>query len=200
MPQTEYPNTSGCKARKESSRRVYDGAYEDVSRVPPMFPFGRDLLAIYLQDHLAAATLGMELARRAASENVGTPLGRTLGTLAVEIADDRESLKSIMFAMGIAPDRLKNVVAWTGEKAGRLKLNGRLTSYSPLSGVLEIEWLIAGVSGKRALWRALRSLAREDARLQAAQLDDLIVRAERQLDSLWSAHMHVSRAGFADAD
>ena len=182
MPQTEYPNTSGCKARKESSRRVYDGAYEDVSRVPPMFPFGRDLLAIYLQDHLAAATLGMELARRAASENVGTPL------------------KSIMFAMRIAPDRLKNVVAWTGEKAGRLKLNGRLTSYSPLSGVLEIEWLIAGISGKRALWRALRSLADEDARLQVAQLDDLIVRAERQLDSLWSAHMHVSRAGFADAD
>ena len=165
-----------------------------------MFPFGRDLLAIYLQDHLAAATMGMELARRAASENAGTPLGRSLGILALEIADDRETLRSIMSAVGVAPDRLKNVVAWTGEKAGRLKLNGRLTSYSPLSGVLEIEWLIAGVSGKRALWRALRSLAREDARLQAAQLDDLIVRADRQLDSLWSTHTEVSRAGFADAD
>ena len=41
-----------------------------------MFPFGRDLLAIYLQDHLAGSTPGVELARRAAAQNAGTPLAR----------------------------------------------------------------------------------------------------------------------------
>jgi hypothetical protein len=95
---------------------------------------------------------------------------------------------------------VKNVVAWTGEKAGRFKLNGRLTSHSPLSAVLEIEVLIAGVNGKRALWRVLHSLADEDARLRAAQLDELIVRADSQLESLWAAHTDVSRAVFAEAD
>jgi hypothetical protein len=159
-----------------------------------VFPFGRDLLAIYLQDHLAGATLGVELARRAASENEGTPLGTTLETLARDIESDRDALTAIMSALGINPDRLKTAVAWTTEKAGRLKFNGRITSYSPLSPVVELEGLIAGVNGKRAMWRALRGLAEGDTPLQPAELDELIARADRQLDELWSAHADVARA------
>jgi hypothetical protein len=41
------------------------------------------------------------------------------------------------------------------ELVGRLKLNGRLTSYSPTSRLLEIEALLAGIDAKRSLWRAL---------------------------------------------
>ena len=162
-----------------------------------MFPFGRDLLAIYVQDHLAAATLGVELARRAAAENAGTPLGETLESIKPEIEADRATLESIMAALEISTDRLKNAVAWAGEKAGRLKLNGRVTSYSPLSPVVELDGLITGVNGKRALWRALRCLADEDPRLQAGQLDELIARADRQLETLWSAHADASHAALA---
>lgn len=165
-----------------------------------MFPFGRDLLAIYLQDHLAGATLGVELAHRAASENAGRPVGEVLEVLEVEIEQDRESLTSIMSALGVAPDRLKNAAAWAGEKAGRLKLNGRLASYSPLSPVLELEGLIAGVNGKRALWHTLRGLAEHDPRLQAIRLEELITRADRQLDTLWSAHAAAARAAVAGSD
>lgn len=164
-----------------------------------MFPFGRDLLAIYLQDHLAGATLGVELAHRAASENAGRPVGEALEALAVEIEQDRESLTSIMGALGVPPDRLKNAAAWVGEKAGRLKLNGRLASYSPLSPVLELEGLIAGVNGKRALWHTLRSVAEDDPRLEAMRLQELITRADRQLDALWSAHA-AARAAVAGSD
>jgi hypothetical protein len=159
-----------------------------------VFPFGRDLLAIYVQDHFAGAMLGVELARRAASENTGTPLGEMLERLAREIEDDRSALSSIMSSLDISPDRLKNAMAWTGEKAGRLKLNGRLTSYSPLSPVVELEGLITGISGKRALWRSLRSLADDDARLQADRLDELIARADRQLQAVWSAHADAAHA------
>jgi hypothetical protein len=162
-----------------------------------MFPFSGDLLAIYLQDHLAGATVGAELARRAAGENAGTQFGPTLESAARGIDEDRETLKSIMSALGVGPDRLKNAVAWTMEKAGRLKLNGRVASYSPLSAVLELEGLIAGVNGKRALWRALLDLAGTDARLDAAQLDHLIVRADRQLDALSSAHAAAVAAALA---
>jgi hypothetical protein len=162
-----------------------------------MFPFDRDLLGIYLRDHLAGATLGVELARRCASENAGTPLGETLEIVKHEIEGDRATLKSIMASLDISPDRLKNAVAWTGEKAGRAKLNGRLTSYSPLSPVVELEGLITGVNGKRALWRALRRLTDGNPRLQAEQLDELTTRADRQLEMLWSAHADASHAALA---
>jgi hypothetical protein len=157
-----------------------------------VFPFGRDLLAIYLQDHLAGSTLGVDLARRSAAEHAGTPLGTTLTSLAREIRADRHALHSIMSSLEIAPDRLKNAVAWAAEKARRLKFNGRIASRSPLSSLVELEGLITGVNGKRALWRALRRLADSDRRLEAAQLDELIARADRQLETLWSAHADIS--------
>jgi hypothetical protein len=159
-----------------------------------VLPFSRDLLAIYLQDHLGGSTLGVELARRAAAENADKPLGPVLERLAREIASDREALLSIMSVLEVTPDRFKVALGWAGEKAGRLKLNGRLTSYSPLSPVVELEGLISGVNGKRALWRALRRLADDDTRLDPVQLDELIARADRQLEALWSAHADAASA------
>jgi len=70
------------------------------------------------------------------------------------------------------------------EKLGRAKLNGRLTGYSPLSGVVEFEGLSLGVEGKQALWRTLRSLAGEDSRLSGTDFDALIERAQRQREQL----------------
>jgi hypothetical protein len=165
-----------------------------------MFPFGRDLLAIYLQDHLAGSTLGVELARRAANQNAGTPLGTTLETLSRDISSDRHALRAIMSSLQVAPDRLKNLAAWSAEKAGRLKLNGRITSHSPLSPLVELEGLITGVNGKRALWRALRRLAAVDTRLDSVQLDELIARADRQLETLWSAHADVSPGALSGSE
>src|SRR5437764_745262 len=144
-----------------------------------MFPFGGDLLAIYLQDHLAAATSGLELARRAHRSNEGTEYGDFLGALEREIAKDRKALRELMNRLEVGEDRLKIAAGWTAEKAGRLKLNGRLTSYSPLSRVVELEALMAGVTGKLAGWRALRRLAEQDERLDPVELDRLIASAER---------------------
>src|SRR4051794_27409693 len=116
--------------------------------------FSTDLLPIYLNDHLAASTLGRDLARRAAGSNQGTEFGDFLTDLAGQIEADRAQLEDVMARLDVKPDPLKIGGAWLAEKVGRLKLNGRLLSYSPLSRVVEIEALIAGVHGKRALWRA----------------------------------------------
>jgi len=51
------------------------------------------LLATYLNDHLAGATVGVELARRVASSNRDTSYGATLAELAREIEEDRETLR-----------------------------------------------------------------------------------------------------------
>ena len=50
--------------------------------------------------------------------------------------------------------------------------------YSPLSRVLELEGLIAGVNGKLALWHSLLELAPVEPRLDTEQLGNLARRAE----------------------
>lgn len=140
-------------------------------------------LATYLNDHLAGSTAGLELARRAASENDGTPLGRFLTGLAEEIAEDRQALEEIMDKLGVGIDHKKVAAGWLAEKAGRLKPNAQLLGYSPLSPLIELEGLSVGVEGKRAMWRALREVADEHD-LDAARLDELAKRARRQRDRL----------------
>jgi hypothetical protein len=157
-----------------------------------VFPFDGNLIAIYLQDHLAGAMAGLELARRARDKNEGTELGDFLGRIADDLAEDRASLQQVMDRLGIGADRLKVATAWAVEKVGRLKLNGRLFTYSPLSRIVELEGLITGVNGKLAMWRALRDLAEHDDRLDAAELDRLIARAQDQENGLREHHRLVA--------
>lgn len=142
------------------------------------------LLSIYLNDHLAGATGGLELARRAAGSNRGSSYGEVLQRIAAEIEADRESLVEIMRALGVGVDRLKVLAGWGAEKAGRFKLNGRLLGYSPLSRVIELEALALGVSGKLSLWRALDEIASTQPELERFDLPGLIERAERQVEEL----------------
>jgi hypothetical protein len=138
-------------------------------------------LATYLNDHLAGATVGVELARRAASENAGKPLGDFLSELAQEIAEDRAALRELMDSVGVGPDRKKVAAGWAAEKAGRLKPNAQLRGYSPLSPLIELEGLMLGIEGKRLLWRSLQAIADEHG-LPAARLEELAARARRQRD------------------
>lgn len=152
-----------------------------------------DALRVYLADHHAGATFGLELARRARSQNEGSEYGDFLDSLAREIEEDRAELEAIMRDLDAGRDPLKDSLALAAERLGRLKLNGRLWSYSPGSRVLELEGLIAGVSTKLALWRGLHELAADDARLDAARLDRLASRAQRQLRRLRDQHRRAAR-------
>jgi hypothetical protein len=140
----------------------------------------QDPLAIYLNDHLAGATGGLELARRVAGTGQVPAPPAQLRQFAEEVAEDRDTLLRIMGTLGIPVRSYKVWAAWAGEKAGRLKPNGSLTSRSPLSNLEELELLRLGVEGKAAGWRTLRTLADRDSRLEAGQLDELISRAGRQ--------------------
>ena len=142
------------------------------------------MLGIYLNDHLAGATAGRELARRTARSHRGREEGGALNRLAADIAQDRSALVSIMASVGVTVRAYKVGAAWIGEKAGRLKFNGRLLSRSPLSDLEELELLQLGVEGKAAGWRTLRARADTDARLDAGRLDELISRAKRQVDEI----------------
>jgi hypothetical protein len=155
------------------------------------------LLGIYLNDHLAGATGGVELARRARGANRGTPFEDPLRRLAGEIEEDRGDLVDVMRRLGVARDPLKVAFAWAAEKGGRLKLNGRLTGYSPLSRVLELELLSLGVEGKLAMWRVLASVAGEDERLAGVDLAALVRRAESQRRLLERERRRAAELAFA---
>ena len=153
-------------------------------------------LRIYLQDHLAGSTAGLELARRTSGANRDSDYGPPLAKIADEIASDRRQLENIIRDLGFGADKLKNIGAWSLEKLGRLKLNGELTRYSPLSRVVELEGLITGISGKRELWVALLELAPSEPRLDVALLERLRDRAEEQRETVEDLRVKAAREAF----
>jgi len=98
----------------------------------------------------------------------------------------------------VGKDRLKVAAGWAGEKAGRLKLNGRVTGYSPLSRLVEVEGLLLGVTGKRTAWQSLLELAPREPRLDVEELERLVARADAQLDGLQKHHAEAAGQALAE--
>jgi hypothetical protein len=155
------------------------------------------LLGIYLNDHLAGSTVGVELVKRARKANEEGELGDALARLAEEIEEDRRALEAIMVALDVGRDHPKVIAGWVAEKLGRLKPNGQLTGYSPLSRLLELEALSLGIAGKRALWEALLEVAEQDARLDAEELGRLADRAEAQRVEVERHRQYAAREALA---
>ncbi|NGN69359.1 hypothetical protein G5C51_36415 [Streptomyces sp. A7024] len=169
----------------------------------PAFPAGgpaRKLLAIYLNDHLAGATSGAGLARRAAQTHPRSAADGALVLLATEIEEDRETLLEIMADLDIPVRRYKRCAAWATEKIARLKPNGRLLRRSGLSTLIELEALELGVEGKLRLWQTLAAVADGDSRLDPGRLAELIDRARQQLATLRTQHAATAAALFAPVE
>ena len=157
------------------------------------------LLGIYLNDHLAGATAGVELSRRLHQQNRQTPFGDDLGRIQQEIEEDRETLRTVMKRLGATENPLKTTAAWMAERAGRLKMNGRILGYSPLSRLEELEALRLGVEGKVALWQLLKETRGADPRLEGLDLDALRARGERQSGDLEALRLRAGREALGTA-
>jgi len=155
-----------------------------------------NLLGIYMNDQLAAGVVWREVARRSAGSNKGTALGEAVDRVATQIAEDVATFERIMDRLGIERSRVKTTLAVAGERVGRLKLNGRLFSYSPLSRFAELDFLAAGIEGKRILWANLRDFADLADRLPDVDFDGLIERAERQRAELEPFRAQAGREAF----
>jgi hypothetical protein len=138
------------------------------------------LLRIYMNDQLALGVVWREVARRAERNNRETELGEVLARVADAIGEDVKTFERIMERLGIPKSRVKPALAVVAERVGRLKLNGRLVQYSPLSRFAELDFLAIGIDGKKLLWANLRDLAGLGTRLPDVDFDHLIERAARQ--------------------
>lgn len=153
-------------------------------------------LPIYLRDQLALGVLWRELAQRSARHNRGSDLGRALDGVATGIAEDVDTFTDIMRRLDVAPNRLKTGAAVVAERLGRLKLNGRLWGYSPLSRFLELDALVMGIEGKKTLWTTLGTDAGLGARFPDVDFDQLVRRAGAQREALDPFHDAVAAEVF----
>jgi hypothetical protein len=149
-------------------------------------------LATYLNDHLGGSATGRQLAHRTLQANRGNEYGVVLEDVARQIEEDVASLEMVMDRLGVKPDRVKEAMGWTFEKFGRLKLNGQLLGYSPLSRLVELEALMLGISGKLAMWHALRPWLGNDPRIQGIDLEELTERAKQQRATVESLRRRAS--------
>jgi hypothetical protein len=133
----------------------------------------------YLNDHLAGATFGRDLAERVASEARDASVRASMQQLATDIATDRGQLEHVMERVGAK----QNAVVVAGGSASE-KLSRVFTSLGSLDsefGFFEaLEALSLGVEGKRCLWTALRDVRDQYPGLSEIDLDALVTRAEQQ--------------------
>ena len=138
----------------------------------------------YLNDHLAGAMLGSDLAEQIGARAAGTPLGEAVGSLALQIEEDRQTLIGLMQRIDSSRSPVKQAGAWVTEKAARVKFAG-LTSGEPELGMfMALESLALGVQGKLSLWKALEQVADQHPAIASINLPDLIQRARHQYGTL----------------
>ena len=137
-----------------------------------------DALPTYLQDHLAGALHAIELLKAMRDHFSGEPLGQFADNMLMDVEADREVLARLTERAGGTVGGMKEWGAWLGEKVSRLKL--KHGSADGLGTFEALEFLVLGVHGKWALWRAMRVVAAFDVRLQGFDFADLIARAESQ--------------------
>jgi hypothetical protein len=154
------------------------------------------LLTTYLSDHLVASSAGRDLFRRAAKSHRDTPRGPQLQRLAREVDEDRDAQLDVMRALGIEPSLLRVTVGRAAEWLGRLKPNGTLVRRSPLSDVVELEAMRAGVEAKVAGWEALLAVADRDPRVSRPRLEELLARAHDQAQRLQTLHQQAAADAF----
>lgn len=144
---------------------------------------------VYLNDHLAGAMLGSDLAERIQTQNKGTALGELMELLAPQIEQDRQTLIELMERLGSSKNPVKQVTAWIAEKGSRAKFSGMTSGGPELGAFMALETLVLGVRGKACMWVALRQIADQHPAMASVNLEELIDRARTQEDALEHARL-----------
>jgi hypothetical protein len=156
-------------------------------------------MQVYLNDHLAGAMLGSDLAEQIQSRNQHTPLGELMQSIAPQIEEDRQTLIGLMERMGTPKNPVKQAGAWVTEKASRVKFRGLISGGPELGTFMAVESLALGVQGKLSLWRALQQVADQHPAIASVNLDELIDRAQTQYDLLEPERLAAGRLALSHA-
>jgi hypothetical protein len=140
-----------------------------------------DALRTYLNDHLGGATGALQLLEHLADSAESPGDKQFFGNLHAEISEDRDILMGLIERTGKQPSGLRQAGGWIAAKVGQLKLAVDTPAAGTLDHFEALEVLCLGILGKRALWRALRTVAHLPE-LQGLDLPQLEGRALDQHD------------------
>ena len=135
---------------------------------------------VYLNDHLAGAMLGSDLAEQIQAQSHGTALGELMESLAPQIEQDRQTLIELMRQLESSKNPVKQATSWIAEKASRAKFSGMTSGEPELGTFMALETLALGARGKACLWTALKQVADQHPPIASMNLDELIDRAHTQ--------------------
>jgi hypothetical protein len=106
-----------------------------------------DVLAIYLNDHLAGSVAALELIETLSEHEEPGALAQTLRGLHREISADQQTLRELIGRLDAGESHMKRAAAWLGEKAGRVKLALAAREDPALARLEGLETLAMGIQG-----------------------------------------------------
>jgi hypothetical protein len=151
-------------------------------------------LDVYLNDHLAGATAGVNLAQMAAEEHQQDEHGPFFAEIASEIKQDYGTLERLMEELGTDKSAGKTAVAEMGSKFMAPKFKG---DDDALNAFITIETLSIGIEGKVCMWQALKRVEDAYPTLEKFGLDELLERAQSQRDRLEAQRLEIAAQALA---
>jgi hypothetical protein len=152
-------------------------------------------LEVYLTDHLAGATAGVNLAEMAAQEHRADEHGAFFGEIASEIKKDFQTLEKLIDELAVERSATKNAAAEIGSKMMAPKFVGG--DDDELNAFITLETLSMGIEGKVCMWKALKTVQDAYPTLQGYDLDDLVSRGQSQRERIEATRLEIAPQALA---
>ena len=156
----------------------------------------RNILATYLNDHLAGSVAALELVDRLRRLSGETDQEKLFVSLREEIEEDREVVKNLLQSVGGKESVARKAVAWLTEKVGEAKLELDDSGDGQLRRLEALETLGLGIQGTLGLWRALGASSSREPGIAKLDLSRLEQRARDQFDRVEAQRLLAARAAF----
>jgi hypothetical protein len=139
-------------------------------------------LDTYLNDHMAGATAGTNLAKMASEEHQTDEHGPFFSEIYAEISADKDTLAQLISALGVEESAGKTALAEVGSKLMGPKFTAG--EDDELNAFVTLETLSIGVEGKVCMWKALKTVESDYPAFAEYDIDDLLARATAQREKL----------------
>jgi hypothetical protein len=149
-------------------------------------------IATYLNDHLAGATVALELLEHLEAAYAGKDVGQLAAELRTDVAADRQELEKLMSRLHVGESRTRKAMAWLTEKVTEMKLRMEDPEGGALRLLEALEALSLGIEGKRSLWRSLATAAKDSPALRVTDYEALVRRAEEQRGRVEAARLEAA--------
>ncbi len=150
-----------------------------------------DPIDVYLNDHLAGATAGVDLAKQAAERHDGE-LGEFFTQLLDEISADYNTLTSLIDQMNVQGSGAKEAFAKVGASVAETKFSGDSADDPAFGTFLTLETLSIGVEGKICMWKALKVVEGDHPELASMSIDALVERGQSQRDRIEGKRLDIA--------